>query len=149
MTIKFKAGRNVRDLDINGIDLDIRNDREVEIIPRYLKSIEFKKCLFEGRLRICEGELKFKYKNASCLINSVSPNSMLLNKNGDMFVKDLDTSEIVPYVEVVEEVLDNLDIKSEEVPKEDVEKGKALAQVEAPIEIDFDIEKENDEDFLF
>jgi len=112
MTIKVKARSNVRDLDINGIDLDIRKSKEIIIIPRYLKSLEFKKYLFDGILRICEGSLEFRFKNVKCLINSTEPSSLLFERDGDMFVKDLNTGKIIPYIDNDEK---------EEVKEEDVE----------------------------
>lgn len=108
--IKVKsAGSNVRDLDINGIDLDIRNDKEVEIIPRYLKSNDFRKCLFNGMLRVCEGELNFPYKSAKCYINSKKSNILVFEEDGKKYVKDLDTSEILPFKkeEIIESDNDN------------------------------------------
>ena len=101
--IKVKAGNNVRDLDLNGIDLDIRKGREIEIIPRYLKSLDFRKCLFTGVLRVCEGVLEFRYKSTMCSIDSEFSNIVNFIEDGKEYTKDLDTSEILLKVEEEEE----------------------------------------------
>ena len=74
--VKVKPRKNMRNIQDESTDLDLRPDRETVLIERHLKSNEVKKMLFNGLILVTDGELEFNYKGANCKISSKKPNEL-------------------------------------------------------------------------